>query len=219
LTAFASRLSGSEQSMSETLEVKKRDLVGSRNASKLRGQGLVPAVLYGHGEENVNLCVRKEALGLVIRHGSKILSLTGDINDTALLREVQWDTFGTEVLHIDLNRVSQSEAVDVTLPVELHGEAPGTSEGGQVNFVTHELTISCPAALVPDHLVVPLGGLHLGQSIHANEVKLPEGAKMVTPGSVVVVQVVKPQVVLDEITAGTGAEPELIRKPKEETEK
>ncbi len=117
--------------MSETIEVKKRDLVGKRAVKKLRSQGLVPAILYGHGEENVNLCVRKEALGLVIRHGSKILSLTGDINDTALLREVQWDTFGTEILHIDLNRVSQSETVEVTLSVELHGEAPGLSEGGQ----------------------------------------------------------------------------------------
>ncbi len=181
--------------MSETLEVKKRELVGKRRLKQLRSQGLVPAVLYGHGEENVNLCVKKDALGLVIRHGSKILSLTGDINDTALLREVQWDTFGVEVLHIDLNRVSQSEAVQVVLPVELHGEAPGSSEGGQVNFVTHELTIMCPAASVPEHLVVNINGLHLGQSIHANEVALPEGAKMVTAAAVVVVQCVKPQVV------------------------
>ncbi len=203
--------------MSETLEVKKRELVGKRRLKQLRSQGLVPAVLYGHGEENVNLCVKKDALGLVIRHGSKILSLTGDINDTALLREVQWDTFGVEVLHIDLNRVSQSEAVQVVLPVELHGEAPGSSEGGQVNFVTHELTIMCPAASVPEHLVVNINGLHLGQSIHANEVALPEGAKMVTAAAVVVVQCVKPQVMQDEAAvAGTGAEPELIRKPKEE---
>jgi large subunit ribosomal protein L25 len=205
--------------MSETLEVKKRELVGSRAVKKLREQGLVPAILYGHGEENVNLCVRKDSLGLVIRHGSKILSLTGDINDTALLREVQWDVFGTEILHIDLNRVSQSEAVEVTLPVQLHGEAPGSSEGGQVNFVTHELTIKCPALSVPEHLTVTLVGLHLGQSIHANEVKLPEGATMVTPAAVVVVQCVKPQAVSDELEAGTGAEPELIRKPKEEADK
>ena len=172
--------------MSETIEVKKRDLVGSRAVKKLRSQGLVPAILYGHGEENINLSVRKDALGLVIRHGSKILSLTGDVNDTALLREVQWDTFGTEILHIDLNRVSQSETVEVTLSVELHGEAPGLNEGGQLNFVTHELTINCPAASIPEHLVVTVNGLHLGQSIHANEVKLPEGASMVTPGSIVV---------------------------------
>ncbi len=203
--------------MSETIEVKKRDLVGSRAVKKLRDQGLVPAILYGHGEENVNLSVRRDALGLVIRHGSKILSLTGDINDTALLREVQWDTFGTEILHIDLNRVSQSETVEVTLSVELHGEAPGVSEGGQLNFVTHELTINCPAAVIPEHLVVSVNGLHLGQSIHANEVKLPEGASVVTPGSVVVVQITKPHLVADD--ANATSEPELIRKAKEDADK
>lgn len=203
--------------MSETIEVKKRDLVGSRAVKKLRSQGLVPAILYGHGEENINLSVRKDSLGLVIRHGSKILSLTGDVTDTALLREVQWDTFGTEILHIDLNRVSQSETVEVTLSVELHGEAPGLNEGGQLNFVTHELTINCPAASIPEHLVVTVNGLHLGQSIHANEVKLPEGASMVTPGSIVVVQIAQPRVVADD--AAATAEPELIRKAKEDAEK
>jgi large subunit ribosomal protein L25 len=200
--------------MSETIEVKKRELVGSLQLKKLRSQGLVPAVLYGHGEENVNLSVRKDALGLVIRHGSKILSLTGDITDTALLREVQWDTFGVEILHIDLNRVSQSETVEVTLSVELHGEAPGIGEGGQLNFITHELTINCPASVIPEHLIVSVSGLHLGQSIHANEVKLPEGASMVTQGGVVVVQIAKPHAIADETVA--AAEPEVIRKAKED---
>jgi large subunit ribosomal protein L25 len=200
--------------MSETIEVKKRELVGSLQLKKLRSQGLVPAVLYGHGEENVNLSVRKDALGLVIRHGSKILSLTGDVTDTALLREVQWDTFGVEILHIDLNRVSQSETVVVTLSVELHGEAPGISEGGQLNFVTHELTINCPASAIPDHLIVSVSGLHIGNSVHANEVKLPEGASMVTSGGVVVVQINKPHAIAEETTA--AAEPELVRKAKED---
>ena len=187
--------------MSETIEVKKRELVGSLQLKKLRRQGLVPAVLYGHGEENVNLSVRKDSLGLVIRHGSKILSLTGDVTETALLREVQWDTFGVEILHIDLNRVSQSETVEVTLSVELQGEAPGISEGGQLNFVTHELTINCPASVIPDHLIVSVNGLHIGNSVHANEVKLPDGASMVTPGNAVVVQIAKPHAMADETAA------------------
>lgn len=201
--------------MSETIEVKKRAVVGSIGVRKLRGQGMVPAVLYGHGEENQNLMVRSDSLNTVIRHGSKLLSLTGDVTDWALLREVQWDTFGVQVLHVDFTRVSQTEAVEVTLPVELHGQAPGIGEGGQLNFVTHELTIKCPAASIPDHLIVTLNNLHLGKSIHANEVTLPEGAKMITPGQVVVVQVVKPHQEV-EVEPGSAAEPELIRKPKEE---
>lgn len=202
---------------SETLEVKKRDGLGTLASNRLRQQGYVPANLYGHGEPNVNLAVRADALNNIIHHGTKLLSLTGDVSDTALLREVQWDAFGMAVMHIDLARVSQSELVEVTLPVELHGEAPGTSEGGQLSFVSHELTIRCPASDIPDHLRVTIGGLHLGQAIHASEVNLPNGAKMVTPGQVVVVQVVKPVGMLsDDADAGLSAEPELIRKEKTE---
>ncbi len=199
---------------SETLEVKKRDAVGTTASNKLRQLGFVPANLYGHGEANVNLAVRADAINTIIHHGTKLLSLTGDIADTALLREVQWDAFGMEVLHVDLTRVSQTELVEVTLPVELHGEAPGSSEGGQLSFVAHELTIRCPASDIPEHIRVNISGLHLGQAIHASEVVLPAGAQMVTHGSDVVVQVVKPSGMEEGADTSLSVEPELIRKEK-----
>lgn len=199
--------------MIETIEVKTREAVGTSRVQKLRATGLVPAVLYGHGEANVNLAIAKDAVNNVIRHGSKMLALTGAVQDTALLREVQWDSFGIDVLHVDLTRVSKDEAVEVTLPVELHGEAPGLSEGGQLKFQTHELTIRCPAGSIPEHLAVSLVNLHLGQSVHANEVTLPAGATMVTAASVVVVQITQPIAEGDEADAA-AAEPELIRREK-----
>ncbi len=201
---------------SETLEVKKRNELGTLATNRLRQTGYVPANLYGHGEPNVNLAVRAETINTIVHHGGKLLSLTGDVSDTALLREVQWDAFGIDILHIDLARVSQSELVEVTLPVELHGEAPGSSEGGQLSVVSHELTIRCPASDIPEHLRVSVAELHIGQAIHANEVQLPAGAKMVTLGSEVVVHVVKPAGMDDDTGAGLSAEPELIRKEKED---
>lgn len=199
--------------MIETIEVQTRQAVGTSKVQKLRATGMIPAILYGHGEANVNLAVAKDAVNSVIRRGSKMLALTGAIQDTALLREVQWDAFGIEILHIDLARVSRDEAVEITLLVELHGEAPGLSEGGQLKFTAHELTIRCPAGSIPEHLLVSVSNLHLGQSIHANEVKLPEGASMITPASVVVVQIVQPTDTGDD-EAAASAEPELIRKEK-----
>ncbi len=82
-----------------------------------------------------------------------------------------------------------------------------------LKFTTHELTIRCPAGSIPEHLVVSLTGLHLGQSVHANDVLLPEGASMVTPNSVVVVQIAQPTAAADE-AAASATEPELIRKEK-----
>ena len=203
---------------SETITVKKREAVGSNASKRLRAQGQVPAILYGHGQENVNLSIRSEVIGNVIKRGTKLLSLSGDISDTAILRQVQWDTYSTEVVHVDLFRVSATETVEVTLPVHLHGEAPGTSEGGQLVFQTHELTILCPVANIPDHLVVSISGLHLGQSIHANEVTLPEGASLETAGSRIVVQIVKPAEITDDQLLPGAVEPELIRKEKAKDE-
>jgi len=199
--------------MIETIEVKTREAVGSSRVRKLRETGLIPAILYGHGQENVNLAIAKDAVNKVIRHGSKMLALVGAVQDTALLREVQWDAFGIDILHVDLARVSKDELVEITLPVELHGEAPGLSQGGQLKFTTHELTIRCPAGVIPEHLVVSVAGLNLGQSVHANEVTLPAGASMVTPASVVVVQVAQP-VAEGEEAAAASSEPELIRREK-----
>ncbi len=200
--------------MIETIETQKREARGTRQVMKLRGQGLVPAILYGHGEENICLAIREEAVATLIRHGSKLVNLTGEVKDTALLRDVQWDSLGSDIIHLDFARVSQAELVEVTLPVELHGEAPGLAEGGQLRFQTHLMSIRCPAGLIPEHIVVEVGGLHLGQSIHAGEVKLPEGATTVTPASIVIVQIVSPTATSDDVATASATEPELIRKEK-----
>lgn len=172
--------------MIETLEVKKREALGSWAVRKLRADGMVPAILYGHGEENVNLAVRREAVGLLVRHGARMLSLSGDVNETALLREVQWDTYGSEILHLDFARVSQTERVEVTLPVHLHGEAKGGADA-KVIQVTHELTVECPAGDIPDQIEVDISGLTGDKPIHVSDLKLAEGMKAITPGNIVIV--------------------------------
>jgi large subunit ribosomal protein L25 len=205
----------------ETIEVKRREGSGTRDARKLRSVGRVPAILYGHGEENVPLTVNAAAISRIIHQGTKMLSLTGAVSDTALVRDVQWDAFGMDVLHVDFARVSGAEAVEVTLPVEVQGVAPGSSEGGVLSVVAHELTILCPASRIPEQLQVNVGELHVGQAIHAGEVPLPEGASVVGAESEVVVQVNKAQVEEEEpieVSEGSEAEPEVISKGKSDEE-
>ncbi|MDZ4853088.1 MAG: 50S ribosomal protein L25 [Pirellulaceae bacterium] len=202
--------------MIETIEVQKRDITGSWKLRKLRAQGLVPAILYGHGEANVCLSLKKETVLSLVRHGVKLVSLTGAITDTALLREVQWDSLGSEIVHLDFARVSQSETVEISLPIHLHGEAPGAVGSGQLRFVTHEVTISCPANALPEFLSVDISKLMMGDSIHVNEMQLPAGATAVTPGAVVIVQVVE-QVIIEEPVAAVP-EPEVIAKGKVDAE-
>lgn len=205
--------------MIETIQVEKRDAVGSLAVRKLRAKGLVPAILYGHGEENVCLAVKREAVSGLVRHGARLISLTGAITETALLRDVQWDTFGSNVVHLDFARVAKSEKVQITLPVHLHGEAPGVGADAQLRFITHELTVECSADAIPEFISVDISHLQRGQAIHVSEVKFPEGLQAVTASNVVVVQVTTLVARDEDVVAATGAEPELIRKEKEDAGK
>jgi len=200
--------------MIETIEADVREAVGTRQVMKLRGKRMVPAILYGHGEANVLLSLREETVAKLLKSGARLVNLTGAIKDTALVRDVQWDSLGNEVIHLDFARVSANELVDVTLPVVLHGEAIGLSQGGQLRFQSHQMAIRCPAGQLPEHIVVDVSQLQVGQAIHAGEVKLPTGAVTVTPANEVIVQVVVPSAASDEAATATGAEPELIRKEK-----
>jgi large subunit ribosomal protein L25 len=201
--------------MIETIEVKKRDTKGSRAMIKIRQSGSIPAILYGHGEENICLTVSLDTVNNLIKHGTKLVNLRGDISDTALLRSVQWSSMGDYIIHVDFARVSQTETVVVTVPVHLHGEAPGAmSSAGQLRFVAHEISIRCPAVKIPEFVTCDISHLQLGQAVHVNELKLPEGVSPVTPGAMVVAQVVVAAGTDVEASMPTSAEPELIRKEK-----
>ena len=140
--------------MIETIEVANREARGTRAMIKIRESGSIPAILYGHGEDNVCLTVSLDTINKLIKHGTKLVNLTGAVTDSALLKSVQWSSMGDYIIHVDFARVSQSEAVDVTLPVHLAGEAPGAlTAAGQLRFVTHQVTIRCPASNIPEFLV------------------------------------------------------------------
>ena len=204
--------------MAENLNVKRREKLGGGNNRRLRKTGLVPAVLYGHGEASVALAIDSSAIMNVIRHGHKLVRLQGDVAEGAFIKAVQWDVYGKDLIHIDLLRVSDTEKVRTTVTVELKGAAVGLSEGGIIEFVLHELEIECPAASVPEKLIVNVNDLHLDQAIHAKQVSLPEGARVLDDPDLVVVHCIAPHVVEEAPSAAVAepgaAEPELIRKEK-----
>lgn len=208
--------------MRAVLNASVRTEVGSNGVKKVRKAGRVPAVLYGHGEQNVNLSLCAEELHAVLRHGAKLVDLKGDVTDTALVRGLQWNTYGTDVLHVDLARVSAEERVHVSVPLETRGVAAGAHEGGLIELVMHEIEIECPAGSIPDKIEVRVHELHVGQSLKAGEIPLPEGVRLLLDPDIIVVHCVGRTLEEEEVAgeaAGETAEPELIgRKGKAEEE-
>lgn len=202
--------------MRESLQVTVRKQLGSRQTRKLRASGQIPAILYGHKEENVALQVPTDQVFAVVRHGGRLVDLKGDVTETALIRQVQWDAYGVEVLHLDLSRVSAGETVEITLPIELKGEAPGAKEGGVIEHVKHEARIRCPVLSIPEKLFISVNGLHKDQALTLGQVMLPEGAALLTDADEIVVHCVPPA--SDEEAAGPAepGEPEVIGRKKGE---
>lgn len=206
--------------MAEVLQVSQRSTRGTANARRERAAGKIPAVLYGHGKETVNLSVPADEVQAAIRHGSHFVELKGDVDESALIRDVQWDTFGVDVLHVDFTRVDAGETAEITVSVELRGEAPGTKQGGMIRQMIHEVTIDCPVTVIPEKLFVNINSLELGGSVLAGDLELPEGANLQAEADTLVVQCVEVATHDDEEEAGVPAgpaEPEVIgRKPDED---
>ena len=204
--------------MSDSVEVKLRKATGSRESRRLRHQGFVPAVLYGHGEKCVDLVATREAIQAAIRHGSRIVELKGAVKTGALIRELQWDTFGVEPIHVDFLRVSATDRVKVKVPIDLKGECPGQRAGGIVNLILHEIELECTADAVPEKIHAAVGKLQLGGTIKVHDLDLPAGAKALADADEAVVTCTVPVEKAEEAAAGV-AEPELIgRKAAEEGE-
>jgi large subunit ribosomal protein L25 len=207
--------------MAETLNVKMRDARGTRNARRMRRDGAIPAILYGHGEANHSLTVAADEMTAVVRHGGRVVELKGAVNEKAFIRALQWDIYGLAVVHVDLTRVSEHERVEVKVRVELRGHAAGVKDGGIVEHFVHEVEIECEALAIPDRIEVSITDLKIDDSIKANELTLTAGAKLVSDPDAVIVHCVMPRAAEEEAAAPApgGVEPEVIgRKVEEEGE-
>ncbi|GIW93191.1 MAG: 50S ribosomal protein L25 [Pirellulaceae bacterium] len=208
--------------MSAELTVRRRDERGRRAVRRLRRTGEIPAILYGHGQENIPLAVSAKAIDQLVHHGTKLVDLRGAVHEQALIREVQWNPLGNEILHVDFFRVSAGERVRTTVPIHLRGEAPGARHGGVIEHVLHELELECPVGSLPERLDVNIAALDVGQAIHVRELELPPGARALAAPDLVVVHCVLPRGVAaaeEELVAPAAAtEPELVRRKPEKEE-
>jgi len=202
--------------MAETVELtaEKREGRGTRLAERLRKQGKVPAVVYGHKQETLSVSVSHELLLAAVRQGARVLDIkVNGAVEKAQIKELQWDYLGKDVLHVDLKRVSADERIEVEVRIQLKGIAPGAAGGaGVLDQPLHVLRIECLAIAVPDFIPVNIGELQLEQAIHVKDLKFPEGVVAVGDPDAIVVHVtaVKAEATpAGEVLPG-GSEPEVI---------
>ena len=205
--------------ISGKLAAQPRTQMGSRNCKRLRLQGLVPGNLYGHKEAPVALTVSADDVARILKLGTRVLDveLNGK-NETALLRDVQWDYLGAEVEHVDLMRVDPNERLTVEVHVELKGIAPGVLAGGVLDHALRTVTIECPVVQIPDNIPVKVTAMEIGHVIHVKELELPPNTRILNNPDIVVVRIAK-AVEMPLVTAAEGGvQPEVIGKKAEDEE-
>lgn len=205
---------------SQVLNVEVRQETGRRKVRKLRAAGKTPAIIYGHGGGSVSLSVPSDAIEKIIHQGERIVTLGGGHDGDVFIRDVQWDLYGSHVMHVDFTRVQAGEMIETTVSIELRGEAPGTKVGGTVEQVLRELVIECPPRSMTDKIEVRLHDLELNQKITVADLEMPEGSRTSLEPTALVVQCVEVDAEAggdDEAVSNTGpVEPEVIGEKKDD---
>ena len=205
-----------------SLAAKTRDTIGTGNARKLRQAGEVPAVIYGHSRDAQSLSLNArdlEKLLTQIAGTSTVVELTVD-GKTArtLIREVQKHPFKKQIMHIDFQELVAGEKVTVDVPLVFVGIPEGVRlSGALLEQILHRIEVLADPANIPNHIDVDVTHLAMGHSLHVRDIQLPEGLEVLSDEDATICAVIAPRAVVEATPEGEAvAEPELIRKTKEE---
>jgi large subunit ribosomal protein L25 len=187
----------------ETLKAETRAKVGSRHARKLRANGRIPASLPSDdGSPHVDFHIDEHTFMATRRRHSHVYELQLDgKSQHALVRELQWDTFGESIIHIDFKRVR----LDVKTDADVELEFIGHPKGGLLNHLVTHVKIRAIPTQIPDSIEVPVGHLTPGGVIYAKELAIPADVDLVTlPETKIAVCVI--QKVIEETPVPAAAE-------------
>jgi large subunit ribosomal protein L25 len=214
----------------EVLEAQPRpaDSRGKNEARRLRASGRVPAVVYGAKKDAVAVSVDPKHISKILRSASghnTIFDLqVGTEKTKAMIVDWQYEPIKGKLLHIDMKRIAMDEKIRVKVPIHLVGEAAGVkTQGGIMDQVLREVEVECLPGDIPSHFDADVSEMVFGQVLRVSDLKHGEGLKFVTDETQAVAHVtaVKEEVVATPDAAAadaaaTAAEPEVIKKGKQE---
>ncbi len=201
------------------LKAEIREQTNSKHAEKLRKTGRIPAIVYGHKQEPVAISLDAHNFIEELHHGHRLMDVQiGKKKQKMLVKDLQYDYLGKDVIHVDMMRVDVTEAVKVSVPIELKGTAKGTHEGGIIEEHMNHLEIECKATDIPESIVVSVKELGVGEALHASDIELPEGVKLVSSPETLIIacHLVAVAKTTEEIEEEVPVAPEVIGEVKEE---
>jgi large subunit ribosomal protein L25 len=200
---------------------------GTGASRRLRGAGKVPGIVYGAGTPTtieldhnaLYFALKKEAF-----HSSILEMELGSAVQKVLLRDFQMHPWKQQVLHVDFQRVDEATRLRKKVPLHFEGEENSPAVKTDKCLVAHvqlDLEIECLASELPEFVMIDLSGLTKNQSLHASDLKLPEGIKAVRHGTLnpVIVAVTTPKAEEEEAAPATPVVAAAKTPPKKKSEK
>ena len=169
----------------QSIAAQKRDRAGKGNARSLRGEGRVPAVIYGEKKDPESISIAINDITKLYKTG-RILSTLLDVDidgkkHRVIARDVQLHPVRDTILHADFLRLGKGAKIAVEVPVRFLNEetCPGLKSGGVLNVVRYTVELNCPADNIPEDIELDLIEASMGDSLHISEVTLPDGCEPV----------------------------------------
>jgi large subunit ribosomal protein L25 len=191
------------------LKVSQREAFGSRATRRLRREGLVPGVVYGHGGEARPFQIPARELRTILGTGQNLfdLELDGSKAVPVVIKEQQHHPVRGDVLHLDCLEVRLDEEIQAEVPIELEGadQAPGVREGGVLEHVTREVTVEALPTEIPEQITVDVSEMEINDTINLDAVSIPSGVKLMAEEP-------------EEITIATLSPPRVEEEPEPEVE-
>lgn len=208
------------------LGAERREGMTKGNLRQLRLKGQIPAVVYGGKADSSSLFINGKELAQVLKgHGTNVLMdlKVGEKSEVVLLKDVQRHFVSHSILHVDFQRISMTEKLEVNVPLHVTGEAPGVKlSGGILEHILRELRVRCLPADIPDGINVDVSALQINQGLKVKDIPLPTGVEAVTDVNSLVINIVAPAEEEAAAPAAAGApataEPEVIAKGKKPEE-
>src|SRR5712692_7372630 len=211
-----------------TVEAEARASRGKNEARRTRREGLIPGVVYGAYKDPVPVAVSPRQISQILHsktgHNTIFnLDIQGGENTPVMLVDSQRDPVKGHLLHADLKRIDLEKRIRVAVPVITEGEAAGIKlQGGLLEIISREIEIECLPDEIPEHFVVDVRELMIGQSVRAGGIAMTGSMRLLSPPDAVIAHVVAlraeevaPVAAVEAVPAAeAGAEPEVIKKGK-----
>jgi large subunit ribosomal protein L25 len=218
---------------SELVEAKARpvDEARTKNAARrVRRSGRIPAVIYGAKKESVPITVDPKQITRILHsdsgHNTVFDLAVGDERTKAMIVDWQFEPIKGTLMHIDLKRIAMDQTLRVNVPVQLTGTAEGVkTQGGILEQMLREVEIECLPGDIPDHIDVDVSALVFGQVLRVSDLPHDGKVKFVTDENQPVAHITAVKETVTETPTEAGAEvaaapaePEVIKKGKQEAE-